>query len=479
MKHAIWCLLLAAASHAQTSVRVRVGTETLSMPLERYVAAVLAGEVGNFKSDEALKAMAVASRTYAVRLRGRHAAEGYDFCATTHCQHIDLSGITPRLEQAVAATAGEMLWYQGKPAFSCYTRDCGGRTEDGAVVWNIDAPYLKSHDDPYCAAERWRWVADPRRILEALRQSQLRTPNTLERVEVVARTPSGRAQTLALEGPGGPVRVSASAFRFAIGRALGWNLVASDRYQIHWPEFEGTGSGHGVGLCQRGADRMGESGRNYREILAFYFPGTTLGLTARGLAWQRLGGERVVMLTTQPAADGLVLALAERQLAAAAARLRLTPPHGVELRVYPDLDSFRNATGEPGWVAARTDGRRVHLQPAATLRARGVLESTMRHEMLHVVMEADGAPGLPVWFREGLVDYLTGERASAPSGTVDTSLRQRSSADSARQAYAEAAGSVAVLVRRYGETAVFTWIGAGLPAEVKEARKIQEQRNKK
>jgi len=61
------------------------------MSLEEYVAAVLAGEAGGFQSDEALKAMAVAARTYAVRFQPRHAAEGFDFCDTTHCQDLRLS----------------------------------------------------------------------------------------------------------------------------------------------------------------------------------------------------------------------------------------------------------------------------------------------------------------------------------------------------------------------------------------------------
>ena len=472
-------LLCAAALSAQTSVKVRIGNETVTLPLEHYVAAVLAGEAGTFRSGEARKAMAVAARTYAVRLRGRHSAEGYDFCSTTHCQHIELQSITPLLEEAAAATAGEMLWYEGKPAFTCYTRDCGGRTEDGATVWNEPAPYLRSHEDPYCPAAKWRWQADPRQIVVALRQSQLRTPPTVDHIDVVARTTSGRAQTLALEGAGGTVRVSASAFRFALGRALGWNTVPSDRYEIHWPAFEGTGSGHGVGLCQRGADRMGAMGRNYREILAFYFPGTALGVTGRGLSWEHLGGERVTLLTTAPSSDSVVLALAERELAAAAARLHVQSPSGVEIRAYPDLDSFRNATGEPGWVAARTDGRRVHLQPVSILRSRGVLESTVRHEMLHVVLESQAAAGLPAWFREGLAAYLSGHTGRSAPGEPDSAMRQRASAADARGAYDQAAATVSQLVARYGETAVLSWVANGLPAEVRDARKIQEQRNKK
>ena len=109
------------------------GGKVVEMPLEKYVAGVLAGESSVFRSDDALKAMAIAVRTYAVRLRARHAKEGFDFCATTHCQRVDLKAVTPHLEAIAEETAGEMLWFEGKPAFACYTRDCGGRSEDGVI----------------------------------------------------------------------------------------------------------------------------------------------------------------------------------------------------------------------------------------------------------------------------------------------------------------------------------------------------------
>jgi stage II sporulation protein D len=196
---------------------------------------------------------------------------------------------------------------------------------------------------------------------------------------------------------------------------------------------------------------MGATGRSYREILAFYFPGAVLGITGRGLTWQRLGGERVALFTTQPSLDGAVLALAERELGAAAERLRVEAPAGVEIRLYPDLDTFRNVTAEPGWVAARTDGRRVHLQPAAVLRSHAALESTMRHEMLHVVVESQANAGLPVWFREGLVEHLAGAGKHA-AGTVseqtDRGMRQRGSPAEAQRAYEQAADRVAGLVRQ-------------------------------
>ncbi len=68
---------------------------------------------------------------------------------------------------------------------------------------------------------------------------------------------------------------------------------------------------------------------------------------------------------------------------------------------------FRDATGEPGWVAAATRGQTIQTQPADVLKQAGTLESTLRHELLHMLIEAHAKPGTPVWFREGLVLYLS------------------------------------------------------------------------
>jgi len=477
------CLLalpLAAAEPGQgPQVKVRVGTATVQLPLERYVAGVLAGESSVFRSNEALKAMAVAARTYAVRLRGRHASEGFDFCDTTHCQRLDLAAVTPRLEAIVQETAGQLLWFEGKPAFACYTRDCGGRSEDAAAVWPEQAaPYLRSHDDPYClraapAGSAWQWNADPRQVADALGRALLTAPHRLERIEIESATPSGRARTLVLAGAGERVRIAAGSFRFAMGREVGWNTVRSDFYRVHTAGgrlvFEGRGSGHGVGLCQDGAEQMGLEGHTWREILAFYYPGTEAGLTARGIPWQHIAGEHISLATTRPQADGPLLATAERQLRAAAARTHLAAPGKIEIRVYPDLDTFRNATGEPGWVAAHTANRRIDLQPADLLRSRGALEDTLRHELLHVLIEAHAAPGLPLWFREGFVEYLDGTppAATAPARVpLDTDLQQTADPARARRAYRDAAATVASLAQRYGETALFDWLRTGLPPAV-------------
>jgi stage II sporulation protein D len=496
MKTWLLLMLLGACqlATAQPMLKVRLGpsngTGIVEMPLERYVVAALAGESGGFQSEEALKAMAVAARTYAVRMRARHAAEGFDLCDTTHCQRLDIGGSTPRLEKAAADTAGELLWYQGKPAFTPYTKDCGGTTEDAAAVWpDLAEPYLKSHKDPYCThptAASWHWSADPHQIQQALRQSSLSGPQVLARIAIATRTPSGRASTLMLTGGSESVRISASSFRFALGRELGWNTIRSDRYEVTSSgghlRFDGAGDGHGVGLCQRGAEQMGLLTLSYHEILAFYYPGTKLGLTAQGLSWQTLGGDTLSMQTTNPDQDRAVLAAAERLTRTLSARVKWTMPTGVVIRVYPDLDTFRNATGEPGWVAAHTEGGHIDLQPVALLRSQNALDSTLSHELLHALIElraSRSASNLPEWFREGLVGYLEGEAKAGKSNLnnarpSDADLRQTTDQDKARRAYAQAAAAVAGLVQTYGESAVLDWAGRGLPREVTNASTSHE-----
>jgi stage II sporulation protein D len=152
-----------------------------------------------------------------------------------------------------------------------------------------------------------------------------------------------------------------------------------------------------------------------------------------------------------------VLAQAERELRELVSRTNLPAPRGIEIRLYPDVETFRNATGEPGWVAAHTVGVSIDLQTAGALR----------HELLHVLVEAHAAAGLPLWFREGLVEYLEnpGLAHASDKPPMDADLRQIADADRARRAYGQAAGAVAGLVHRYGEGKVLGWLASGLPPE--------------
>src|ERR1035437_2035455 len=455
---------------------------TAFMPMEEYITGVLAGETGNFKSDEALKAMAVAARTYAMHFGSRHALEGFDFCDTTHCQDLRIAGINAHLRSIADATAGEVLWYDGEPAATYYHANCGGTTEDGRFVLGNNeprAPFLVQHSDQYCVrngSTQWRTEVAKRDLQRALAADGVVVPGILRAVSVLHRTPSGRVEFIRVTG-NGTITVPALAFRSAFGRHIGWDRMKSNWYDVSDAGdrliFHGRGSGHGVALCQIGAGVMGEEGRSYREILSFYYPGTRLGVSAQGIPWQQLANEDVALLTTRPDRDRSLLTLATGFVHESEENTGLVYRASPRLKIYPTVAAFRNSTGEPGWVAASTRGRTIQMQPSDVLREAGTLESTIRHELLHMLIDSYALPGTPLWFREGLVLYLTAPDASSgQSENVDDlkglekSLRAPASEEELRHAYAGARARVAQLARQHGKAALLDWVQNGLPAEL-------------
>jgi stage II sporulation protein D len=239
------------------------------IPFEEYVAAVLAGESLGFRSDESLKAMAVAVRTYASHFLNRHDNEAFNFCDTTHCQDFRITAVTERMRKAANETRGQVITYGGQPISAYYHQNCGGITE-------ARAPYLQQLNDRFCVSNgRKRWTAE---LTIAEMKSALGV-NGASSIEIIERTNSGRAQRLRISGDDTRT-VSAEVFRLAIGRKLGWDKIRSDLYEIHNSGgqflFEGYGAGHGIGLCQDGAAVMGEQGFTYAQILANYYPNTRI-----------------------------------------------------------------------------------------------------------------------------------------------------------------------------------------------------------
>ena len=435
---------------------------TLTMPMEEYVSAVLAGESGGFKSDEALKAMAVAARTYAAYFGSRHKAEGFDFCDTTHCQDVRLGNESARVRAATAATEGELLWYEGRPAATYYHRSCGGEIEDAdALDPNLRAPYLRKHQDQYCSrSDEWHANIPMADLSRALGRQ-------VNSVSVALRTESGRVKTVLVNSS----PMSATDFRLAIGRGLGWDKVRSDLYELQLQNgsvtFRGRGQGHGVGLCQVGADSMGRQGHGYREILAFYYPGTALGINAQGMRWQTLPGESVDVITTNPSDATTLLPLAERAMRFATERVGWSFSGRPQIKVFPTIAIYRDATGEPGWIAASTRGSMIRLQPLNTLQRSNVLESTLRHEFLHMVLESQASSKAPLWLREGLVIYLENPDSVRPAtedaATLDARLRSAKTETEMRVAYRESAAAVAEFVSRNGLPSALSWLKTGTP----------------
>jgi stage II sporulation protein D len=463
---------------------------TVTMPLEEYVAAVLMAESGDFENVESQKAMAVVARTYAMRFLGQHAAEGFDFCDTTHCQVFGWKGANAAVRGAVSATRGEVLRFEGKMAQAFYHQSCGGTTAAAREAWPaVTEAYLTSHADMYCAARgvlKWESsirVADADR---ALRAAGIAMPAGWRAIEIASRSESGRAQRLKLSGgAGGSAAISASTFRFAVDRELGWNKIRSDLYDVRTAGeqiiFSGRGSGHGVGMCQAGAEEMAREGKSYHEIFSFYYPGTQIAALGKQSAaagtvddakWQKRSGERVELLSTQPDVDASILPIAERVLKEDEAAIGWKAGAGLRLQIFATLDSYRDTTGQPGWVAASTRGKTIRMQPLAELQKRSIVESTLRHEIFHVLVEAKAKAATPLWFREGIVLFLSNSNGAGTAAAamtdeeIEAVLRQPRNREEVQKAYAAAQSRVAGLIEERGKEIVLGWLSGGIPGDV-------------
>ncbi len=462
-------LILISASFTATGQTVRVKLagqpKPVSMDIEEYVAAALAGEAGGFKSMEALKAMAVAARTFARANLGRHRASGFDLCETTHCQDLRVRSVTARHRAAAEATQGLVLWHSGKPARIFYTEHCGGHTENAAAVWPRAArPYLRGVKDDFClSAGRQNWtVAYPLATLAAALGL-----SSIESIEIGGRTSTGRVASLFINGR----PHDAERFYLRLGRALGWDQLRSKLFshelRANEVVFTGWGRGHGVGLCQTGAEQRGLAGHDFRQILAAYFPGTRIGVSAKDIHWVASKTKRADILATAATPAGPVSAAIDRALARAEQLTGMTATVRPEVRVYPGIDVYRDATGEPGFVAAATRGRIIHLQSAARLISERRLEPVLTHEMLHVIIA--GRAKLPRWFVEGLVQELEqpGTVLPAPlAATTEITLLRPTSETRLRTAYRNAQAAVAALMKKHCRATVLSWTAKGLPAGI-------------
>jgi stage II sporulation protein D len=280
---------------ADATIRVRLSSgEIATLALEEYVRGSILAELapGGSDAESALRAFevqAILARTYALASRGRHAADGFDVCATTHCQVVDFERASRSrwrdiAEMAVDETRGQVLEFDSRPALALFHADCGGHRSAAGEVWGgRDAPYLAGGPDdlPDGLAHRtWRFSVDRSKLREALARDRRTNPGSnLIRVEVHSRDAAGRAALVLITGARSPV-VRGEEFRMVMARAFGVSVFASSRFEVsqHDDEivFDGTGYGHGVGLCQRGALARANAGESPEDILEFYFPGTAV-----------------------------------------------------------------------------------------------------------------------------------------------------------------------------------------------------------
>jgi stage II sporulation protein D len=461
---------------------------SVTLPVETYVERVVGSESGAADGLESLKALAIVIRSFALHQAHGHA--DYDLCDSTHCQLLHWASGSNRQSVAHAATlstAGETLWYRGQRAEAWFHQNCGGRTASPSEVWPSTAqgrevlrkpmPWLASRTDSYCTANGAReWSANLSLadLTAALGAAGLVRPGW-KTLTVAHRGESGRAVTLLI----GAAEVSAEDFRLAVGRALGWNRILSNWFEVSVQGdqfiFHGRGSGHGVGLCQAGAAAMSALGRDSGQILAQYFPGAIAADEATGQQWQTVPSQGFA-LQTPGSSDALYLPQLSQALAEAETVSGLQPDAPITVRAFRSTTAFRDATLAPGWVAAFTEGNWIATQPLSTLAARKLLVPILRHEFLHALVEAQAASNTPLWLREGLVEAWAdlpptgsgGVKSPGPPPALKLDEIDRALAHAATEAQSQAAHRAAArhaqrLLDRYGRAQVLDWLHFGLP----------------
>jgi stage II sporulation protein D len=255
------------------------------LPLEEYVVGVLRAEAGEKWPLEALRAQAVVARTYAAYHRTIAGSKPYHIIASTaHQQYFGRVPPASPVWGAVRETTGQVLLWEGDvfPAF--YHTESGGYTEDPRTVFAArNMPALKPVRCEFSAGSpHYYWALDVRLadLAEILRRSDVGVGSVVA-IDVSERTPSLRASVVTVHGTRGSVRLRGNDFR----RMMGYDTFKSTLFAVavdtQVARFSGRGYGHGVGMCQWGAKGMAEQGHTARQILEFYYPGTTLGTLDR------------------------------------------------------------------------------------------------------------------------------------------------------------------------------------------------------
>jgi len=492
--------VVARSTDAASPIKVHLVRDNLTqtLSLEDYVLGVMRAEGTVEPEPEALKALAISIRTYALKNRARHATSGYDFCSTTHCQRfVTSNAMSSTLINAVRATEGQVLIDDhGQPIDAYFGASCGGATANIRDLWGVTpALYLRGVRDEYCDAgphAKWTDTISRADLLRAL-QSDSRTDvgDRLDQVLISKHDETGRAEFITVEGEHRKT-VRGWDFKIIVGRALGWNVLKSSRFEIGRSGsnfiFRGSGFGHGLGLCQEGAHVMAARGASYQKILEKYFPGTVVKrITGESKADVLPGGYSYVGRSSSlkllsissenfrlayPAdvdrrtVDQILNTLESTRndyLRRASSASTLNIPR-LEIRLNESTGDFTSRTGQPWWAAAATQGNRIELQPVRILRQRGVLFTTLRHELAHILIDSVSKKRAPRWLEEGFALYLAGEaqmisryatRDRLREDELEQRLQRPRTQDEMRTLYAEAYLMVAEMIRRQGEPSVW------------------------
>ena len=287
------------------------------LSMKYYLYGVIGKELLSSSPLEAMKTLSVVCRTYALKNRNKHGSQGFDLCNTTHCQVYDgFNSETTQIREAVDSTAGLVIKYEDELISAYHFSACGGATANNEDVWEggDPVPYLRGRWCEFCKdSPRANWEYD----LKMSRLTKLMRDQNIGRIIRISKESSdayGRVKTIRLTGTSGEKIVKGNFFRLRVGAGSLWSMnfdlipyggdsdkiqekirnlsellpgrkkdmikkiVIENEEKRNNIEYEGykikgSGSGHGVGMCQWGAIGLSKQGFKFKDIIKFYYTG--------------------------------------------------------------------------------------------------------------------------------------------------------------------------------------------------------------
>ncbi len=250
--------------------------------MEDYLLGVLPYEMSYSWPLEALKAQAVAARTFTLMQVQARQKNNFDLYSDVRSQMYKGSGkVYDSVQKAVSGTHGQVLRYQGNLFHTYYHANCGGGTDNVQIWAGPKASAIQPLSGTSCAYDKhsksysWNATVLAASVNQFVNKNGL--AGSVKKIKVAKRTATTRAETLEFTTNKGKKTLSCAQFRLGVGAGLLKSCKITDISKTSKGfAFAGHGFGHGIGLCQDGAKGMAQAGKNYKQILSYYFPNSTL-----------------------------------------------------------------------------------------------------------------------------------------------------------------------------------------------------------
>jgi stage II sporulation protein D len=254
--------------------------------IETYLCGVVPYEIEPSWTDEMLKIQSIIAKTYTIANLNRHKEDGFDLCYTVHCQVY--KGINEnmelRIKKAVDSTKGLVVVDKNNEHLvqTYYHATCGGATEDVSEVWSevLSIKSLKGVKCEFCKNSpyyNWECNFDIKEFVSELKYNGFVIGDKIKSISVLSKTKNDRIKDLQIIGNKDKIILSGENLRKIFGynkiKSTKINKIEIDNNRIY---FYGKGWGHGIGLCQWGANELTKQGKSFKEVIEYYYPKTKI-----------------------------------------------------------------------------------------------------------------------------------------------------------------------------------------------------------